>query len=138
MKANVAVAREAKVEKVVQPYPRVKAVGEVMVHEIKVAVTKEHIEHGLPQDGSRCAIALALKEKEVFGGGVEVGGGEMSCGKFGKLYLSEAAFKKCDQFVTHFDNEVSEVKPMSFVVKVAYGKDGKPLKNWKPRGAWNE
>lgn len=131
-----------KVEKVQQPYPRVKALGDVMVHEIKVKVTKEHIEHGTPSDGGMCAIALALKEKEVFGPGVSVGGGEMSSGKFGELYLSKATYKKCDNFVNKFDGfgttEEKSVRPMSFVVKVAYGKDGKPIKNWKPRGAWNE
>lgn len=131
---------ETKVAKVQQPYPRVKAVGEVMVHEIKVEVTKDHIKRGWRADSNMCAIALALKEKEVFGGGVAVGGGEMECKKFGELYLTKTTYDRCDTFVARFDDEDDgmSVKPMSFVVKVAYGKDGKPIQNWKPRGAWNK
>jgi hypothetical protein len=92
---------------------------------MKIVVSKEDIEKGRKQDGSRCPIAIATRRATGLKG-ITVGIGEIKREVKGKKVIFHYLNKKARNFVVDFDDTWGDgggrklVKPFSFNIPVSH------------------
>lgn len=88
---------------------------------MKIVVSKEDIEKGRKQDGSRCPIAIATRRATGLKG-ITVGFEEIKREVKGKKVIFHYLNKKARNFVVDFDDNEGRklVKPFSFNIPVSH------------------